>query len=165
MTRLLTLIGFLSTIVLANWAIETYGIVPVGFGLTAPAGVYFAGLAFGFRDALHEAAGRSAVVLAIVSGAALSALIAPRFALASGVAFLVSEAADLGVYDAIRRRSWPVGVVASNIVGAIVDSALFLWIAFGSLDFLAGQVVAKTYMVVPAILLVQVVRSRQPAMA
>jgi uncharacterized PurR-regulated membrane protein YhhQ (DUF165 family) len=48
---------------------------------------------------------------AIVLGAALSWLIAPAFALASGVAFLVSEAADLTVYTPLERKSW-LGAVA-----------------------------------------------------
>jgi hypothetical protein len=37
---------YVATIVGANWALATFGVVPVGFGLYAPAGVYFAGLAF-----------------------------------------------------------------------------------------------------------------------
>jgi hypothetical protein len=41
----------------------------------------------------------------------LSFLIAPTFALASGVAFLVSEAADLTVYTPLERRSWLGAVV------------------------------------------------------
>ena len=48
-------------------------------------------------------------------------------------AFLVSELADLAVYEPIRKRGWLPAVVASNIVGICVDSALFLWLAFGSL--------------------------------
>jgi queuosine precursor transporter len=43
--------------------------------------------------------------------------------------------------------------VASNAVGAIVDSALFLWLAFGSLEFFAGQFVGKTVMTLPALAL------------
>ena len=34
----------------------------MGFGLMAPAGVYFAGLAFTFRDLTQEKLGRRAVV-------------------------------------------------------------------------------------------------------
>jgi hypothetical protein len=37
-------------------------------------------------------------------------------------------------------------VAASNTVGLVVDSALFLLLAFGSLEFLAGQVVGKLWM-------------------
>lgn len=144
---------FLLTIVLANWAIQTFGMVPVGFGLLAPAGVYFAGLSFTFRDLAHDSVDRYLIVGAIVIGALLSALISPAFALASGVAFLFSELADLLVYSPLRQRGWLRAVAASNAVGLIIDSALFLWLAFGSLDFLAGQIVGKTWMTLLAILL------------
>jgi hypothetical protein len=36
----------------------------------------------------------------------------------------------------------------------VVDSAAFLWLAFGSLDFLAGQVVGKAWAVLAAIPLI-----------
>lgn len=77
-------------------------------------------------------------------------------ALASGAAFLVSELADLAVYTPLRARSWAAAVALSNTVGAVVDSALFLWLAFGSLDFLAGQVLGKLWMTALAVALVAV---------
>ncbi len=50
---------YVATIFVANWAIiAAFGVVPVGFGLMAPAGVYFAGLAFTFRDLTQEKLGR-----------------------------------------------------------------------------------------------------------
>ena len=149
---------YIATIFAANWAIETFGFVPVGFGLMAPAGVYFVGAAFTFRDLAHEAVGRRWIAVAIVVGALLSALVSPTFALASGVAFLLSELADFAVYTPLRERGWLRAVALSNVVGLIVDSALFLWLAFGSLDFLAGQVVGKAWMTVLAIALLWGVR-------
>lgn len=146
MLRALTFAGYVLTIVAANVAIGLIGPVPVGFGLMAPAGVYFAGLAFSLRDGLQETGGRRAAVFAILVGAALSATLSTGLALASGLAFLVSELADFAVYTPLRRRSWLAAVVASNTVGLIVDSALFLWLAFGSLDFLMGQIVGKFWM-------------------
>ena len=62
-------------------------------------------------------------------------------ALASAAAFLFSEFADLAVYTPLERSRWLTAVAVSNVVGLIADSALFLWLAFGSLDFLAGQLV------------------------
>lgn len=145
------LIGYILTIIAANWAIQTFGLVPVGFGLLAPAGVYFAGLAFTLRDLTQDSLGRRWTVAAIVIGAGVSAFVSPQFALASGVAFLVSETADFVVYTPLRERHWLGAVAASNTVGLVVDSALFLWLAFGSLDFLAGQVVGKLEMTVLAV--------------
>lgn len=153
---------FLGCIVGANWAVSTFGIVPVGFGLMAPAAVFFVGVTFTARDFLGT---RSRTVVLILLGAALSALLAdPRIAVASGAAFLFSELSDLAVYYRLRvRRGWVAAVVASNTVGAVVDSAIFLTLAFGSLDFLAGQVVGKLYMTAAAVPVIAALRARRRA--
>lgn len=130
----------------ANWAIERFGFVPVGFGLMAPAGVFFAGLCFELRDLTQDTLGRAWVLAAIVVGALLSALVATRaVAVASGVAFLLGELADFAIYTPLRKRWWLVAMLIANPIGDIVDSAVFLWIAFGSLHFLTGQVIGKAY--------------------
>ena len=147
------LIGYIATIFAANWAIATLGVVSVGFGLMAPAGVYFAGLAFTLRDLTQDRLGRTWAVVAILAGAALSALVSPQFALASGAAFLFSETADFLVYTPLREHRWLSAVVASNLVGLTIDSLLFLWLAFGTLDFLLGQVIGKAWMTVLAVAL------------
>jgi hypothetical protein len=51
-----------------------------------------------------------------------------------------------------------VAVAASNLVGSLIDSALFLWLAFGSLDHLAGQVVGKALMIAAAVPIVWMTR-------
>lgn len=149
---------YIGTIFAANWAIERYGTVPVGFGLMAPAGVYFAGLAFTLRDITHDTLGRRWVLAAIVTGAALSAWVSTDFALASGVAFLFSELFDFAVYTPLRDRHWLGAVALSNVVGLIADSVLFLWIAFGSLEFLSGQIVGKAWMTLAAVAVLAVWR-------
>jgi uncharacterized PurR-regulated membrane protein YhhQ (DUF165 family) len=157
--------ALVGTVVAANWAIGAFGFVPVGFGLVAPAGVYFAGLAFGLRDVVHEELGRWAVLACIAVGGLLSLSISPAFAFASAAAFVVSETADLAVYEPLRERQWIAAASASNVVGAIVDSALFLLLAFGSLEHLAGQVVGKVWMGVLGVVLVAVVRRQRQAVA
>lgn len=153
-------VAFISTIFAANWLIEHYGIVNIGFGLMAPAGVFAVGFAFTFRDIVQKTLGAKWAIAAILIGAALSYFVSPAFALASGVAFLLSELADLGVYSPLERRRWLGAVVASNIVGAVVDSALFLWIAFGSLAFIEGQVVGKLAMTAVALPFLMAIRPR-----
>jgi uncharacterized PurR-regulated membrane protein YhhQ (DUF165 family) len=138
--------AYIATIFAANWAIDRYGPVGVGFGLTAPAGVYFAGLAFSLRDVTQNTLGRTAVIAAIVIGAVASAFVNRHFAFASATAFLVSELADFAVYTPLLRRGWLRAVVASNVVGFLFDSVLFLWLAFGSFEFLPGQLVGKAWM-------------------
>ncbi len=153
---------FIGTVWAANWAVQRYGVVNVGFGLEAPAGVWFVGLAFGLRDVTHHILGRATVIGCILVGAALSYWVSDvvtipgghlNLALASCLAFLVSETADLSVYEPLRKRGWLPAVLASNVVGLLIDSALFLWLAFGGLAFFWGQVVGKAWMTALAIIL------------
>lgn len=146
---------FLATIPAANWLIGHVGttcapggpcLVPVWPGLLAPSGVLMIGVALVLRDAVHERLGARAALVLILAGAALSSVIAPpALVVASVVAFTFSECADLVVYAPLRERNLAAAVVASSIVGAIADSALFLFLAFGSLDYMLGQVVGKLW--------------------
>lgn len=145
---------FIATIPLANWMIGHVGtcfpsgpcVIPVGFGLEAPSGVLVIGLALVLRDLVHSTGGMARAWICIVLGSFLSFAIAPPvLAFASGVAFAISEAADLFVYAPLRERRLVVAVLASGLVGAIVDSAAFLLLAFGSLNYLEGQVVGKIW--------------------
>lgn len=158
-------LAYIASIVAANATLALIGLVPVGFGLMAPAGVLWAGLSLTLRDLVQDGLGKRAVLYAIGIGAFVSSFWAPSFALASGVAFLVSELADFAVYTPIKRHSWLGAVALSNTVGLLVDSALFLWLAFGSLDFLAGLVVAKVCVTVATVAVLWLVRRQQPVEA
>lgn len=148
-----TALAYLATVYGANWALKTWGFVDIGFGLVAPAGVLFAGLSFTFRDLTHEALGRWWCIAAILAGSALSFLLEDvgRIALASAIAFTASEFMDLAVYEPLRKKNWLGAVAASNTVGLVVDSMLFLWIAFASMHGLAGLILGKAYMTVLAV--------------
>jgi hypothetical protein len=136
---------FAGSVTAANALTASYGLIPVGLGLTATAGTYAAGLCLLARDWLHDTAGRVAVLAAIAAGGAASAVMAgPRLAMASATAFVLSELADLAVYQPLRRRGWIRAVAASNAVGAPVDTELFLALAgFPIWAALPGQVLAK----------------------
>jgi uncharacterized PurR-regulated membrane protein YhhQ (DUF165 family) len=152
---------YLLCIVGANWLLATFGVVTI-LGLAMPAGVFAAGVSFSARDWLQETTGRPAVIFAIAVGAILSTVVSPlRYALASGLAFLFSETCDLLVYSPLRthHRAW--AVTASNTVGAVVDSAVFLAIAFGSLTFFWGQVIGKELMIAPALVALWLVQRRR----
>lgn len=156
-----TLAAYIATIPAANWAVAHYGAVPVGFGLLAPAGVYAVGIALVLRDLAREAAGRWAVVAAIAVGAALSWLLAtPALALASTAAFAVSESLDFAVYEPLRKRGLLLAMLASNAVGLLADSLIFLWLAFRSFDYLPGQLVGKAWMTLAAVAVIAVLRRR-----
>ena len=167
MRGIIAFIGFAATVPLANWMIGHVGectpngpcLIPVGFGLMAPSGVLVIGLALMLRDAVHTALGWKAAALAILVGAVLSwTFAAPGLVLASVAAFVIGEALDLAVFAKVRRHSLALAVLASGVVGAAADSAAFLWLAFGSLDHLAGQVVGKAYATVVSALAIGLFR-------
>lgn len=149
-------LAYLLTIPAANWLIGHWGtecipqgpcLIPVGFGLAAPSGVLMIGVALALRDAVQQLLGLRGAVAAILCGVAVSSFVAPpALVLASAAAFLISELADLAVYTPLRERNLPLAVLASGAVGSLIDSAAFLLIAFGSLDFIAGQFVGKMWM-------------------
>ncbi len=163
---------FLGSIPLANWMIHHVGtvcilngpcLVPVAPGwngpLMAPSGVLTIGVALVLRDVVQRCLGLRAGLIAIAIGTALSALIAPAaLVMASGVAFLLSELADCAVYTPLQRRRLVLAVVASSLVGLAVDSVVFLWLAFGDLTFLPGQIVGKLWGVVVALPVIRFVR-------
>jgi queuosine precursor transporter len=51
-------------------------------------------------------------------------------------------------------------VLASSLVGLVVDSVIFLELAFGSLQYLPGQVVGKAWMVLLALPAIHWLRQR-----
>lgn len=156
--RIAVFLAYLATIPIANWLIGNVGtfcvpngpcLIPVGFGLSAPSGVLMIGAALVLRDAVQQLLGMRWALIAIACGVALSALVAPpALVIASAAAFAIAELLDLGVYTPLRQRNLPLAVLASGVVGAAADSAAFLWLAFGSLEFMAGQLVGKLWMTV-----------------
>src|SRR6516162_8619445 len=154
------LVLFALTIPMANWLIGHAGtvcqpagpcLIPVAPGLMAPSGVTMAGVALVLRDLVQRRLGVAASSLAILAGAVLSALLAPpALVIASAAAFLLSEFADLAVYTPLARRGLVIAVVASGVVGLVVDSV----------DFLLGQIVGKAWMVLLSIPFVAWLRRR-----
>jgi uncharacterized PurR-regulated membrane protein YhhQ (DUF165 family) len=136
---------FIALTVAANTATQRWGLVPVGFGLSATAGTWAAGLVLLARDWIHELWNRAGVYSAILAGALAAAGTAdPRLVAASGVAFAVAELVDLAVYQPMRRRGWIRAALASNAAGAVADTVIFLAIAgFPIAAALPGQLFAK----------------------
>lgn len=160
--------SFLSCIPLANWMIGRLGstcvadgpcLVPVWPGIMAPSGVVMIGLALVLRDLVQRRLGVAWVIAAILLGAGLSAGLAPRqLVVASAVAFLVSEFVDFAVYTPLQRRRLVLAVLLSSLAGLVVDSLVFLELAFGDLEFLPGQVIGKAWMVGAALPVVHCIR-------
>jgi hypothetical protein len=163
-------IAFAACVPIANFMIQHVGteclpggpcLVPVAPGLTAPSGVLIVGLALVLRDLLQRRLGLSWSLAAIFFGAILSATFAPpALVVASATAFLLSEIADLLVFTPLQRRGLVRAAVASSGVGLVVDSVVFLSLAFGSLEFLPGQVIGKAMMVLLTLPFLTWIRNR-----
>ena len=157
-------LAYLLSIPLANWLIDHVGtvqfpggphVISVGFGLVAPSGVLAIGFALVARDFVQDRLGKKYAVAAIVLGVAFSFLINRDLAIASGAAFAFGELSDFAVYTPLRKRTIFGAVLFSGLVGGLVDSLIFLQIAFGSTQYWQGQVVGKTWMaLIGAIILV-----------
>ena len=152
-----SLVGFLLTIPLANYFVSRVSwvcppdapcLIPVAPGVMSPSGVVWAGTALILRDLVQRQLGVAWSTVGVLAGAALSYWISPALALASAVAFLISELIDLAVYTPLQRKGLITAVVASSLVGLMADSISFLWLAFGSLDHLLGQALGKAWMII-----------------
>ena len=170
----LAFVLYAATVVAANWFVQHVGqatpgggphTIPVGFGYRAPSGVLWIGVAFTLRDVVQSLLGKWATIVAILVGAALSYLVAPSLAFASATAFLVSEALDFAVYTPLVDRGRVVAAVTlSNSVGLLIDTFVFLQLAFHSLNFWQGQVIGKAWMTLLAlVVIVPARRSLRPA--
>lgn len=141
------IILYLVAIVAANLLVAQFG--PSVAILNA---FLFIGLDLTTRDRLHEQwAGRGLwwrMFVLIASGSLLSWLLNANtgpIALASLVAFAAAGVADALTYYALGGRSYLVRVNGSNVVGALADSLIFPWLAFGAWLplIVTGQFAAK----------------------
>jgi uncharacterized PurR-regulated membrane protein YhhQ (DUF165 family) len=161
---------FAACIPLANWLIGNVGVVcvpdgpcvvPVWPGISAPSGVLAIGAALVLRDLVQRRLGLKWAFAAIVGGTALSGFVAPpALVIASAAAFAFSETADLLVFTPLQKRGLVLAVLASSAVGLAVDSVLFLSLAFGSLEYLEGQMLGKAWGILVALPLVFLFRMR-----
>ena len=64
-------------------------------------------------------------------------LVTLRIAIGSGLAFLTAQLLDVAIFDRLREGRWWRAPLASTLIGASLDTALFFTIAFsGALTFL-----------------------------
>ncbi|TMJ38099.1 MAG: VUT family protein [Alphaproteobacteria bacterium] len=167
---LIYLAAFALCIPAANWLILHVGticapqgpcLIPVAPSVMAPSGVLMVGLALVLRDLIQRRLGIKIAIAGILAGALLSAFFAPReLVAASAAAFLLSETADLLVYTPLQKKGLVLAVMASSAVGLVIDSIVFLYLAFGSLAFLEGQVIGKAWMVLASLPVIAWLRRR-----
>ncbi len=169
--RLAVLTGLYVAVVVSA-QVGTNKIVDVPWtDLTAPGGTYLIGIALSLIELAHRTAptrreGFINAQIMVACGFGASALLAAylaildamppddalfdrlsgtwRIVLGSLVAFLISETIDNSFGAWLRDRVHDVvRVVATNAVSVPLDSVVFLLVAFGSLEFIEGQIVVK----------------------
>lgn len=127
-------------------------LVPVFPDILAPSGVIVVGMSMVLRDLVQTYLGVVFSLAAIIVGTAISAFVAPAYiVLASASAFLLSELSDLLVYTKLAKNRPGLAVLLSGTVGSVVDSVVFLLLAFGNLQFLIGQVLGKIWASIAAV--------------
>lgn len=173
MKSLLALI-YVALAILANWLASRYIVtIPFTGGLVAPAGVFCIGGVLVLRDWFQQLTSlwRSLALVYIAGIASYLAGVAfgwtslQKIAVASLVAFTVSETLEAAVFTPLRNRSLTAGVAASSIVGNAVDSWLFLTLAFASTAFFWGQFWGKTEMIAVGVALTVARRTWVPVTA
>ena len=146
--------GFFGLVVLANWLASRY-VVSVGFGRVAPAGVFCIGGVLVLRDWLQQLRGLLWTMPLVYAaglaswgiGEAAGWTRLEKIAVASVIAFTVSETLEAIVFTPLRKRSLKLGVAVSGTAGNALDSWLFLQLAFSSQAFFAGQFIGKSEMI------------------
>src|SRR5712691_3113494 len=148
---LLLAAGYFGLVVLANWLASRY-VVSVGFGRVAPAGVFCIGGVLVLRAWLQQLRGLlwtmplvyAAGLASWAIGDAAGWTSLEKIAVASVVAFTVSETVEAVVFTPLRRRNLTLGVALSATVGNALDRWLFLQLAFNSQAFFVGQRAARS---------------------
>jgi hypothetical protein len=163
--------AYVALAVLANWLASRYVIRVPFTPYLAPAGVLCIGAVLVIRDWLQQLRGLWWSLLLMVVAAAASYVIGvtagwtslQKIAVASVVAFLVSETVEAVVFTPLRRRSLTIGVALSATVGNALDSFLFLQLAFASQAFFPGNFLGKMEMIAVGVALTAARRRWVPA--
>ncbi len=168
---ILFFLAFLASIPLANYAILNWGticnadtcLVPVWFypKIYAVSSVIVVGFNFVLRDLVQRSLGLKYAILAVLFGSLLSYLVSSAsVATASAVTFLISETVNTAVYTPLQRKNFVLAVVLAGFAGIVVDSAIFLQLAFDSLEFLPGAILGKMWAIVICIPLIYILRKK-----
>ena len=145
---------FVALVVLANWLASRF-VVSVGLGRIAPAGVFCIGAVLILRDWMQQLRGLGWTMPLVYAAGLASWGIGDaagwtqlqKVAVASVVAFTISETVEAVVFTPLRNRNLSLGVALSATVGNALDSYVFLTLAFGSLTFFLGQFIGKSEMI------------------
>jgi uncharacterized PurR-regulated membrane protein YhhQ (DUF165 family) len=154
-------VAFVGLVILANWLASKYIVSVPLTSYRAPAGVFCIGGVLVLRDWLQQLAGLRWTMPLVYASGILSWLVGDlagwtsleKIAVASVVAFTISETVEALVFTPIRNRNLTLGVALSATIGNAVDSYVFLTIAFSSTAFFWGQFWGKNEAIALGVLL------------
>jgi uncharacterized PurR-regulated membrane protein YhhQ (DUF165 family) len=148
-------VAYVGLAVLANWLASAYLVTVPFTTYIVPAGVFCIGAVLVIRDWMQQLKGLWWTMPFVPVAGAISYVVAKlagwtaleKIAVASVVAFVVSETVEAAVFTPLRKKHLTLGVGLSATIGNALDTFLFLWIAFGSQAFFAGTFVGKFLMI------------------
>ena len=140
-------VAFVGLVILANWLASKYIVTVPLTSYKAPAGVFCIGGVLVLRDWMQQLAGLRWTMPLVYASGLLSWAVGDlagwtsleKIAIASVVAFTISETIEALVFTPLRNRNLTLGVALSATIGNAVDSYVFLTIAFSSTAFFWGQ--------------------------
>jgi queuosine precursor transporter len=154
-------VSFVGLVLLANWLASRYVVTVPLTSYKAPAGVFCIGGVLVLRDWMQQLAGLRWTMPLVYASGLLSWAVGDlagwtslqKIAIASVVAFTISETIEALVFTPVRNRSLTAGVALSATVGNAVDSYVFLTLAFSSTAFFWGQFWGKNEAIALGVLL------------
>jgi len=153
---------YIALIVAVNYAFSVVPLIELPDGTMWPPVALAVGFVFVVRDFAQREIGHK-VLLAMLVGVAISYFMAnPFVATASAAAFLISELVDWAVYT-YTKRPLSQRILFSSLLGAPVDSAIFL----GLLSLLspAGILAMTASKLFGALLVWWIIRRREQTLA
>jgi uncharacterized PurR-regulated membrane protein YhhQ (DUF165 family) len=167
-------VAFVGLVLLANWLASRFIVeVPLTGGRMAPAGVFCIGGVLVLRDWMQQLGGLWRTMPLVYAAGLLSWLVGDlagwtsleKIAVASVVAFTISETVEALVFTPLRRKSLTVGVALSATAGNALDSYVFLTLAFSSTAFFWGQFWGKSEAIAAGVVLTALRRRLAPVEA
>jgi queuosine precursor transporter len=166
-------VGFVGLVLLANWLASRFVVHVPLTPYMAPAGVFAIGGVLVLRDWMQQLAGLRWTMPLVYAAGLFSWLVGDlagwtslqKIAIASVIAFTVSETIEALVFTPIRNKQLTLGVALSATIGNAIDSYIFLTIAFSSTAFFWGQFWGKNEAIAVGVLLTLARRRFAPVVA
>lgn len=169
---------FFGLVILANWLASKYTVHVPLTDYVAPAGVFCIGGVLVLRDWMQQLKGLAWTMSIVYAAGLVSWLVGDlagwtgleKIAVASVIAFSVSETVEALVFTPLRKKHLTAGVGLSATVGNVLDSWIFIGLAFGGTwpwtqHFFMGNFVGKLEMIAVGTALTAVRRIALPVPA